>query len=426
MSRLNTFVPPRPNRVVMTAMTCINRLLVVGGLPGLKHLRPRPLTRITEVNFPVADQAKLRALVRAEDTAVFITPNHPEFFTDWMLDKYLLSLVAPRAASWATHTIVNGMGRVAQWFWLANNLIAQIPRVAETAKFHSVKVAARGDGVLLHPEGSVGWHSNYIGPVFPGAVDMALRVQEYHPEVLASYIAPVVWKLVFTSDVTEGLLAEYRYICSQLKIVAQVELTPAQAVYHLYEELLARDEAVVQILASRNNSVFERLPQYLTEATAELAELVFSTETGTALLRVAREWQQSNQNADRGKARTVQLLLSGIVRWQKFFTIARRSNLMTQEELAEHQKRLRAELCTSGIRNTLNKFIPIAVGPRRACIRVLEPFLMPELAVLQSPAERAAIVDDLTLALRIRLQSGLDDLNVELNGCFITYPNPFL
>lgn len=426
MSRLNTFVPPRPNPAVMTAMTYINRLLIVGGLPGLKHLRPRPLTRITAVNFSAADQATLRALVSAEDTAVFITPNHPEFFTDWMLDKYLLSLVAPHAASWATHTIVNGMGRIAQWFWLANNLIAQIPRVAETAKFHSIKVAARGDGVLLHPEGSVGWHSNYIGPVFPGAVDMAFRVQELHPEVLSSYVAPVVWKLVFTTDVTDGLLAEYRFICRQLQIITQADLGPAQAVYHLYEELLARDESVVQILSNRNDSVWERLPEYLKAASAELAELVFSTEDGAALQRAARKWQQSNQNADRAKARKVQLLLSSIERWEKFRVIARRSDQVTQEELAEHQKRLRAELCVSGIRNKLNKYVPIAVGPRHAFVRVLEPLLMPELPVSQTREERTTIVDEMTLALRARLQLGIDNLNAELNGCFITYLNPFL
>ena len=425
MSRLNTFVAPRPNRAVMNVMTYVNRLLIVGGFPWLKHLRPRPLTRITEVSFSKADQLKLQALVEAEDTAVFITPNHPEFFTDWMLDKYLLSLVAPRAASWATHTIVNGMGALGQWFWLANNLIAQVPRVTETAKFHSIKVAARGDGVLLHPEGSVGWHSNYIAPVFPGAVDMALRVQDYHPEVLSSYVAPVVWKLVFTTDVTHGLLAEYRYICRQLQIVPQTDLGPAQAVYHLYEELLARDESVVQILSNRNDSVWERLPEYLKAASVELAELVFSTEDGAALQRAARKWQQSNQNTDRAKARKVQLLLSSIERWQKFRVIARRSDQVTQEELAEHQKRLRAELCVSGLRNKLNKFVPIAVGPRHAFIRVLEPLLMPEHPESQIRTERSALVDSLTETLQTRLQTGIDDLNAELSGCFVTYPNPF-
>ena len=59
--------------------------------------------------------------------ATFIAPNHPEFFTDWMIDKEISARVSPLAAAWATHVVVNGIGWLAQKFWLANNLIAQIP-----------------------------------------------------------------------------------------------------------------------------------------------------------------------------------------------------------------------------------------------------------------------------------------------------------
>jgi 1-acyl-sn-glycerol-3-phosphate acyltransferase len=426
MTRLDTFVAPRPNPVVMTMMTYVNRFLIVGGIPGLKYLRPRPLTRITEVYFSAADQAKLRALVNAEHTAVFITPNHPEFFTDWMLDKCVLSLVAPRAASWATHKIVNGMGALGQWFWLSNNLIAQIPRLSETAKRHSIKVAAGGDGVLLHPEGAVGWHSNYIGPLFPGAVDMAQSVQELDPLVLASYVAPVVWKIVFTADVTDGLWSEYQYICRQLRIKAERHPNPALSVYHLYEELLARDEAMIQVIANRTDSVRVRIPLYLGEATAELAELVFTTETGVALLRIARQWLQNNRRHDPDKVRSVQRLIASIERWQKFSTFAWRSNVTTQEEVAEHQKRIRTEFCTGGLRNTLNAFVPIAVGPRQVDIRVLEPILVPKPAEAQSRSEKIAAAGEITELLRLRLQEGIDALNAELNNCFTNYPNPFL
>ena len=85
---------------------------------------------------------------------VFITPNHPEFFTDWMLDKELAARYAPMMANWATHDIVNGMGRWGQKFWLANNLIAQVPGDTEQALAYSIDTAATGTPVLLHPEGS--------------------------------------------------------------------------------------------------------------------------------------------------------------------------------------------------------------------------------------------------------------------------------
>ena len=85
----------------------------------------------------------------------FVTPNHPEFFTDWMIDKEISARVFLKAAFWATNSVVNGLGRLAQKFWLANNLITQIPGNSETARDHSVNGRCKGQGVLLHPEGAL-------------------------------------------------------------------------------------------------------------------------------------------------------------------------------------------------------------------------------------------------------------------------------
>ena len=35
--------------------------------------------------------------------------------------------------------------------------------------------ALQGHGVLLHPEGSVGWHGDYVAPLMSGAAEMAHR-----------------------------------------------------------------------------------------------------------------------------------------------------------------------------------------------------------------------------------------------------------
>ena len=98
-----------------------------------------------------------------------------------MLDKEISARVSPRAAFWATNGVVNGLGRLAQKFWLANNLIAQIPGNSEAAREHSVGWALQGKVVLLHPEGAVGWHGNYVAPLMPGAVEMANEVAEARP-----------------------------------------------------------------------------------------------------------------------------------------------------------------------------------------------------------------------------------------------------
>ena len=118
---------------VIRVMTAINRVFMLKGIPLLRDLRPfrkvppfRGLANIRHLDFPAEDEARLSA-VCGPGKATFIAPNHPEFFTDWMIDKEIIARVSPLAASWATHGVVNGLGRLAQKFWLANNLIAQIP-----------------------------------------------------------------------------------------------------------------------------------------------------------------------------------------------------------------------------------------------------------------------------------------------------------
>ena len=172
----------------------------------------RGLANIRHLDFPAADEARLAA-VCGPGKATFITPNHPEFFTDWMIDKEIMARVSPLAAAWATHVVVNGIGRLAQKFWLANNLIAQIPGNSAPARAHSVAWAAQGHGVLLHPEGGVGWHNDHVAPLMPGAVEMALEAlaegRKSNPQFQA-WVAPVVWKLAFTQRRREAAACRMR------------------------------------------------------------------------------------------------------------------------------------------------------------------------------------------------------------------------
>lgn len=120
--------------------------------PVARILFLRGLMKVQAIDFPATDEARFRAYVN-DGTAAFIAPNHPEFLTDWLLDKELSVRHAPLMASWATHEVVNGMGAAMQWFWSSNNLIAQIPGAGGAAgKNHSVGWALQGHAVLLHPE----------------------------------------------------------------------------------------------------------------------------------------------------------------------------------------------------------------------------------------------------------------------------------
>ena len=149
MTFIDTFVPPSPSKPLLRAMTAFNRLFMLKGIPVLRDLPLlgrvppfRGLANVRYLDLPATDEARLAGVCGA-GKATFITPNHPEFFTDWMIDKEIIARVSPLAAAWATHGVVNGLGRLAQKFWLANNLIAQIPGNSAAARAHSVAWASR-------------------------------------------------------------------------------------------------------------------------------------------------------------------------------------------------------------------------------------------------------------------------------------------
>ncbi|MEI6245536.1 MAG: hypothetical protein WCQ64_10885, partial [Acidobacteriota bacterium] len=131
---------PAPSPTLMRVLGHVNRLAVL----------PRVL-RVSRLDLPAADRRRLQGAVN-QHTAAFVAPGHPEFMTDWMIDKEISRQFAPRLASWAAQDIVN-TSPLAQRFWLANGLIANTP--GGGGKAYSLKNARAGHGVLLHPEGAV-------------------------------------------------------------------------------------------------------------------------------------------------------------------------------------------------------------------------------------------------------------------------------
>src|SRR5262245_40608991 len=109
------FRAPRPSRALMWLLGYFVRWRMLRGLPALRRLpvvRDLPLVRghfrIRRIDFPEADRARLRRVVN-ESTAAFLSPNHPEFGLDWMIDKEISTMFAPRMASWAAREIVSSL-----------------------------------------------------------------------------------------------------------------------------------------------------------------------------------------------------------------------------------------------------------------------------------------------------------------------------
>ncbi|MER8443001.1 hypothetical protein NKH52_07345 [Mesorhizobium sp. M1066] len=429
MSRIDTFVAPRPNPALIRAMTSVNRIVMLRGIPGFRDLLPfnrlaglRGVANVRHIDFPDTDLERLKAGCGA-GKATFLTPNHPEFFTDWMIDKEIVSQVSPLAASWATNGVVNGLGRMMQKFWLANNLIAQIPGNSGAAKEHSVAWALKGHGVLLHPEGGVGWHANVVAPLLPGAVEMGLealkRGRATDPDFKV-WIAPVVWKLAFTRNVEAALAKECGYVEKNLKIERQATDTLPQRIHHVYSTLLARDEAASGVPSDEGATYAERQQALVAELGRRLGESI-SPDTdvtdATELLRRARRWQRENSGDAEGR-KQVRALADTIQRLQRVGPWAAANPRISLEEIAEHLKRVRNDYCRGGLRDTINRFIPQPAGPRCAHIRVPDP-----LGLHEYPGS----IDDAVAELHRRMQDTITSTvaEVEAGGGFIFYPNPF-
>ena len=210
ISRPVRWVPPNPNRTVMWLLGVVNRWFLLGGLPLLRLIpviRDLPMVHgyfwVRAIDIPAGDRRNLENAVNRA-TVAFMGPNHPEFGTDWMIDKQLSTLVAPRMASWADRGIVAAAPR----FWGMNNLVANDG--GEAVKKYSVDWALTGEGVLLHPEGSVRWTNDRVHPLFPGIAQMAMMAA--HRTDKPVYIVPLVWKYRFVGDVSGRIHREMRII----------------------------------------------------------------------------------------------------------------------------------------------------------------------------------------------------------------------
>lgn len=462
-NRLTTFVAPRPSRIMVAATALINRMFMFNHVPLLDRvpfLNRIPgiagLTRIKHVEIPSADVARFEEAVNSQ-TVAFIGPNHPEYTTDWLLDKVLATKFAPMMASWATHSIVNGMGKLAQWFWLRNNLIAQIPGAGGAAgKKFSVEWALKGHSVLLHPEGQVGWHSDHIAPLFPGLVELAFEAADQtsnttHPKQV--YALPVVWKMRFLHDVSDALHREMTYVEKRLNLPSGASLSLEKRVFAAQCEMLARAERKWGRNSGGEGLSYVRRYEYFVESLLRVAEgrleLVGSAlDTGadhtytrlestgryaefTARFRRAekklRAKRKSNEPVNADVSLSVKTLQKLLMFAPELYTDER----ITQEHLAESIKRLRQVYCRGTLRDELNAYLPIAAGPRVAHVRVA-PALNINAYWLKSidvpTTELAAIKQQILGDFARTLDGTLEKLVQELATQYpaVTYENPFL
>ena len=412
---LSTFVAPRPNATLMRVLEPVNRLINLSGIPLLRDVPLlnripgiRGLTNITSIDFPAADLAKLKT-VASPDTAAFMVLNHPEFFTDWMVDKEIMARLDIRPGCWATHNVVNGMGKWAQKFWLANNLIAQIPGRGHAGKDHSVELAKRGDGVLLHPEGTVHWVADQVGPCFPGVSDMAGRAAgelAQNGSERPVYIAPLVYKYRFLTDETDALHEALTYLEQGLGMIPSRGPLERRLgdVYQTLNARMARkyDLTVPQgPFWTRHGALARGLAGLLCRRLGMDMPQGDDFDVAEAVLRQAKRHRRGAPLRKRGpQIGKLADDLQKILRLQPWMYPG---ESFSQELIAECIQRLRSDWLRNRFKDRFHAFVPQPVGPRVAHIRVLDPIRVE--AGCDAPAPEA---------LRAVLQTGLDALNAEI------------
>ena len=401
---MKTFKKPHIKPSLVNALIPINRWLNLHGMKWL-HWLPivgkwpiiRGFCDITSIDFPLEHKAKLQSIVR-EDTAVFIGPNHPEFYTDWMLDKEISAECAPLMASWATHTIVNGMGPWMQDFWLSNGLIAQIPGNTEEAKAFSIEHALKGHGVLLHPEGKVEWHSNTIGPLYNGIIDMAYQAKQLEPHKQV-YIAPVVWKLFYNKKAQNNLHSDMDDIEHQMGLQSTSNRPLEDRLRAMLENILRQWSGRYGVHFTSN--ILLDMHQAIKSAIhAEIARQAGYDTTRSVKDIFKTVVTERSEEEVKNIGRIVKEY-DNIDKWKfEYYT----KEVLTHEEVGEWLQVIRISMLHKGWKNVFHKFIPRPVQSRTARIEVPDPIevdlSMPKEEVKQHMAKM--------------MQSQLDSINEQL------------
>jgi hypothetical protein len=406
------FVSPKPNRGLMWTLGYVNRWMILRG-----HLRVR------HFDLPRADRARLRMAVN-ENTAAFIAPNHPEFGTDWILDKELSTLVAPRMASWAAHGIV----RSAPAFWRRNNLIAN--NGGEAATEYSVAWALDGHGVLLHPEGMVHWTADRIHRLFGGVAELACEAAR-RADGTRVYIAPVVWKLRYLHDVSDALHAEMRLIERVLGLASGDGLRIANRFQALQNNLLERQMRRFECETSVSD-LFGRQEVFRAHLVADLLtrhDVEPSESIDQAIHRLSRTVAEKRKHERSPGLEVDAKKVAEAERLGGFCRDIYSTAMLSQEQIGESLKRIRASMLRDGLANTLHNFLPTPYGDRVAHVRVPEPIAIDTMrASASTECERTTYVCSLIEATRMRMQQRLDAINVEIGEqvAEFSHPNPFV
>ena len=410
---------PVPNRAVIHLLGLVNRWVLLRGLPVLHRIpvvRDLPLVHghfwVRRIDLPEADRLRLQQVVNRESVA-FIGPNHPEFGTDWMIDKELSTMVCPLMASWADRGIVATAPR----FWGMNNLIANDG--GEAARDYSVEWALRGEAVLLHPEGTVRWTNDVVHPLFPGIAQMAIDASTETEKPV--YVVPVVWKYCYVRDISARLMREIDILEAGLALARTNGQTLARRFAMLQENIISQRASHFGFADTLGDGGFfirqERLRRAIIADLESRHAVEPSTDVDKHIARLGRAARlRFGELVGDDSSRDVRAALKRDIemadeakRLGEFSREIYGCASLTQEQLSESLKRCRDRLLRRGWKNGLANMLPRPLGPRVAYMGVPEPIRV----MADGSADQESRILELA---RSRMQARLDEINAQIEA----------
>jgi len=405
-----SFTVPTPNRFVMRLSGVLSEWFLLQGIPGVRSvpmLRDLPLIggyfKVSRVVIPTEDDRIIRETTDPRN-AFFIGPNHPEFTTDWLLDKYISRRYAPYIASWAAASIINGP---LKRFWMANNLIGN--NGGERAKRYSIDCALAGQGSLLHPEGGVRWRGDKIFDLLPGIVDMGIEAAKrcrLECSEQTVFILPLVWKMFYDENVEGALNRELHKLEVRLKLVDNSALPTAERYLKLQQNLLASQMSRFGFRPAAHSEPNPDLARdffhaLLNELLAKYPIIHEAADIHRTLHRLYRATKEAKDRTDRAQVEELQRLAS-------YSPETFQKNFFYQEEVAEGIQFLKQIFFTKGY-DAVRASLPKPFGWRTFVIRAAQPINVS--AALDGCADEQDLARSLLQELKGRMDTKLEELH---------------
>ena len=333
-------------------------------------------------------------------------------------------------ASWADRGIVAS----APGFWGRNNLIANDG--GDTAKDYSVEWALKGEGVLLHPEGTVRWTNDHVHPLFPGIAQMAMKAAERTDKPV--YIVPIVWKYRYVRDVSRRIHGEMHILERGLGLAPMNGLSVPERFHALQTVILEKQmERFSYVDGASSCDFFERqraFQQWLVDALEQRHPTDVAEQVDKRIIRLTRAIRirlsapESDANAeatDRRKQLKHDLRMADEARrLGEFSRTVYGTPTLSQEQLFESLKRTRDRLLNRTWKDKLANMLPRPFGPRVVHIGVPEPIRVEPVGMERSKEYEAGLLE----LARTRMQGKLAEINDRIAPEVerYQYPNPFV